>query len=240
MTVSPRKWIKKMKIQGFQKLTLLDFPGKTAATVFTGGCNFRCPFCHNSDLVLNAAEAPEIPQDDILSQLERRAGFIDGVCITGGEPLLWQDISEFITRIKALGLEVKLDTNGSLPIRLNELLLSGKVDYVAMDIKNSPDRYAETVGLSDYCTDSVEKSVELLKNSGVQHEFRTTVVKELHDEQDMEKIGMWLGDERYFLQQYKLSDGVIDKSLTPYDEAEMKKLLETVRKFTPRAELRGI
>ncbi len=229
-----------MKIQGFQKLTLLDYPGKTAATVFTGGCNFRCPFCHNSDLVLNPSAFPEISEDEVLSQLERRVGFIDGVCITGGEPLLW-DVTAFVRKIKALGLLVKIDTNGSFPIRLNELILSGCIDYVAMDIKNCPERYGETVGIKDYDISPVLKSVEILRNSTIDHEFRTTVVKELHTQAEMEKIGQWLeGENKYFLQGYKLSDGVIDKSLNPHSSEDMHKLLETVRKYIPNAQLRGI
>ncbi len=229
-----------MKIQGFQKLTLLDYPGKTAATIFTGGCNFRCPFCHNSDLVINPAEFPEIPEETVIKQLERRAGFIDGVCITGGEPLLW-DVSGFVKKIKSLGLLVKIDTNGSFPLRLNALLLSGDVDFVAMDIKNSPDKYSKTVGIENFDTSPILKSVELLKNSGVDHEFRTTVVKELHSEAEMKKIGQWLeGDEKYFLQGYKLSDGVIDKSLTAHTVEDMHKLLKAVQKYVPNAQLRGI
>ncbi len=221
-------------------MTLLDYPGRTAATVFTGGCNFRCPFCHNSDLVLNPASFPEIPEEDVLSQLERRVGFIDGVCITGGEPLLCRDMMQFVKRIKALGLKVKIDTNGSLPLRLMQLLLSGDVDYVAMDIKNSPERYAETVGVESFKTDSVEKSVEILKTCGIDHEFRTTAVKELHTPDDMRKIGQWLGDEKYFIQLYKLSDGVIDKTLTPHTEEGMKELLAAVKEFTPKAQIRGM
>lgn len=236
----PYKKEKCMKIQGFQKLTLLDYPGKTAATVFTGGCNFRCPFCHNSDLVLNPADFPEMSQEQVLSQLERRAGFIDGVCITGGEPLLW-DVSDFVKRVKELGLLVKIDTNGSFPLRLNALLLSGNVDYIAMDIKNSPEKYAETVGIDDFDVSNVEKSVEILKSSGVDHEFRTTVVKGVHTVSDMERIGAWLsGEKKYFLQSYKLSDGVIDKSLEPCSKDEMIELLETVRKYIPSAQLRGV
>lgn len=229
-----------MKIQGFQKLTLLDFPGKTAATVFTGGCNFRCPFCHNSDLVVNPGEFPELDAEEILATLKKRAGFIDGVCVTGGEPLLW-DISGFAGRVKEYGLLVKLDTNGSYPERLEKLLSTGTIDFVAMDIKNSPDRYAETVGIKDFDTAPILKSVDILKGSGVPHEFRTTVVRELHGEREMEKIGEWLsGEERYFLQGYKLSDGVIDKTLTAYTPEEMKGLLEVVKKYIPTAELRGI
>lgn len=229
-----------MKIQGFQKLTLLDYPGKTAATVFTGGCNFRCPFCHNSDLVLNPSAFPEMAETEVLKQLERRVGFIDGICITGGEPLLW-NILGFVKKIKEMGLLVKVDTNGSFPLRLNELILSGDVDYVAMDIKNSPEKYSETVGIEDFDTSAIFKSVEILKNSGIDHEFRTTAVKELHTESDMEKIGQWLeGETKYFLQGYKLSDGVIDKTLTPHTAEDMHRLLQAVRKYIPNAQLRGI
>lgn len=229
-----------MKIQGFQKLTLLDYPGKTAATVFMGGCNFRCPFCHNSELVVDTASFPEIAEEDVLKQLERRAGFIDGVCITGGEPLLW-DVSDFAKRIKEMGLLVKIDTNGSFPIRLNALLLSGNVDYVAMDIKNSPERYGETVGVKDFDMSPVLKSVEILKNSGVDHEFRTTAVKEFHSKKEMAEIGKWLtGEAKYFLQGYRMSDGVINKSLTAYSPEEMHELLDTVREYIPTAQLRGI
>lgn len=229
-----------MKIQGFQKLTLLDYPGKTAATIFMGGCNFRCPFCHNSDLVLNPSAFPEIAEAEVLKQLERRIGFIDGVCITGGEPLLWNILS-FVKKIKSLGLSVKIDTNGSFPIRLNELILSGDIDYVAMDIKNCPERYGETVGIENFDTSAILKSVEILKNSTIDREFRTTVVRELHTETDMKKIGQWLeGEKKYFLQGYKLSDGVIDKSLSAYTPDDMRALLRVVRKYIPTAELRGI
>lgn len=229
-----------MKILGFQKLTLLDYPGKTAATVFTGGCNFRCPFCHNMDLVTDTSRREEISEDEVLSQLKRRVGFIDGICITGGEPLLW-DVSSFVKKVKDMGLAVKLDTNGSKPLRLNELILSGLVDYVAMDIKNSPDRYGETVGVSNYDMTPIFKSVEILKNSGIDHEFRTTVVKEFHSERELEEIGRWIeGEDKYFLQGYKLSDGVIDKTLNPHSSEDMHKLLEAVKKYMPNAQLRGI
>lgn len=229
-----------MKIQGFQKLTLLDYPGKTAATVFMGGCNFRCPFCHNSDLVVDTAKYPEMAADDILRQLDRRAGFIDGVCITGGEPLLW-DVSDFVKKIKEMGLLVKIDTNGSFPLRLNTLILTGNVDYVAMDIKNSPARYGETVGIQDFDISPILKSVEILKTSGIDHEFRTTVVKEFHGKREMQEIGEWLkGEKKYFLQGYKLSDGVIDKSLNPLTAEEMHELLDTVREYIPETQLRGV
>lgn len=230
-----------MKIHGFQKLTLLDFPGKTAATVFTGGCNLRCPFCHNGDLVLNPSGVGEISEEEVLSLLEKRRGFLDGVCITGGEPLLARDIGAFIRKVKEKGFLVKLDTNGTLPIRLSELILSGNVDYIAMDIKNSLSSYPKTVGLDGFNTAGVEKSVEIIRNSGVDHEFRTTLVKELHSEKDIEDIGKWLsGEKKYFLQAFKSSDSILDKTVTGFTKEEMEKLLEVARKYIPEAELRGV
>ncbi len=230
-----------MKIHGFQKLTLLDFPEKTAATVFTGGCNFRCPFCHNGDLVLAPASVGEILMEEVLSVLDKRRGFLDGVCITGGEPLLNADIGAFIKKIKERGLLVKLDTNGTLPLRLQELILSGLLDYVAMDIKNSKESYAKTVGLEKFDVSSVEKSVELLRESGVDHEFRTTLVRELHTVEDMRKIGEWLrGSEKYFLQAFKLSDNVLDKTLTGFERCELEEMLLAVKEYIPNAKLRGV
>ena len=230
-----------MKIHGFQKLTLLDFPEKTAATVFTGGCNFRCPFCHNGDLVLAPASVGEILMEEVLSVLDKRRGFLDGVCITGGEPLLNADIGAFIKKIKERGLLVKLDTNGTLPLRLQELILSGLLDYVAMDIKNSKESYAKTVGLEKFDVSSVEKSVELLRSSGIDHEFRTTLVRELHTVEDMRKIGEWLkGEEKYFLQAFKLSDNVLDKTLTGFEKCELEEMLLAVKEYIPTAKLRGI
>ncbi len=230
-----------MKIHGFQKLTLLDFPGKTAATVFTGGCNLRCPFCHNGDLVLNPTGVGEISEEEVLSLLEKRRGLLDGVCITGGEPLLARDIGAFIKKVKEKGFLVKLDTNGTLPVRLNELILSGNVDYIAMDIKNSLSSYPKTVGLEAFDTSGVEKSVEIIRNSGVDHEFRTTLVKELHSEKDIEDIGKWLeGEKKYFLQAFKSSESILDKTVSGFTKDEMEKLLEVARKYIPEAELRGV
>ena len=188
-----------MKIPYFQKLTLLDYPSKTAATVFTHGCNFRCPFCHNASLVERPAEA-EIDETEFFAFLEKRKGLLDGVCITGGEPLLQPDIADFIAEIKRMGFLVKLDTNGSFPDKLEALLTSGNVDYVAMDIKNSPEKYGETVGLATPPLDKIRASVELLKNGAIDYEFRTTAVKEFHTESDFLAIGKWLaGDSRYYI-----------------------------------------
>lgn len=230
-----------MKICGFQKLTLLDYPGKTAATVFTGGCNFRCPFCHNGDLVLSVDSMGEIKEIEIFDTLRRRLGFLDGVCITGGEPLMWQDTEELIKDIKAMGYLVKLDTNGSYPDRLEKIIASGNLDYVAMDIKNSLASYPKTVGLKSFDTAPIERSVEILKSSGVDHEFRTTLVKNFHTERDMEEIGIWLqGEERYFLQAFKNSDNVIDHSLEGFEKQELEKMLEIVKRYIPGAQLRGV
>lgn len=230
-----------MKICGFQKLTLLDYPGKTAATVFTGGCNFRCPFCHNGDLVLSHNDMDEITEDEIFSVLNRRKGFLDGVCVTGGEPLMWQDTEDFLKKIKDMGYLVKLDTNGSYPERLEKIIESGSIDYVAMDIKNSPSSYSKTVGLESFDTLSVKKSVEIIRASGIDHEFRTTLVKGLHTPKDMEEIGKWLeGERKYFLQAFKMSDNVIDKSMSGFEKEELEKMLEIVRIYIPTAEIRGM
>ena len=190
-----------MKISGFQKLTLLDFPGHTACTLFTSGCNMRCPFCHNTPLVEGTSEE-DYTEEEIFSYLEKRKGLLDGVAITGGEPLLQKDIVEFITKIKEAGYSVKLDTNGSKPELLQELISRGLVDFVAMDIKNTREKYPLTAG-RDVGIENIEKSVDILKSSGVDHEFRTTVVKEFHTEDDIISIAKWLGEkEKYYLQQF--------------------------------------
>lgn len=230
-----------MKICGFQKLTLLDYPGKTAATVFTGGCNFCCPFCHNGDLVLSHNTMEEITESEIFATLRRRQGFLDGVCITGGEPLMWQDTKELIAKIKEMGYLVKLDTNGSYPSRLEEVINSGNVDYVAMDIKNSLSSYPKTVGLESFDTSLIEKSIEIIGKSGVEHEYRTTLVKNLHTLEDMEEIGQMLkGEKNYFLQSFNMTDNVIDKSMSAFEKEELDKMLEAVKKYIPTAQLRGV
>lgn len=228
-----------MNIQGYQKLTLLDYPGKTACTVFTGGCNFRCPFCHNSPLVLEP-NAYNTTQDEVLAYLEKRKGLLDGVCITGGEPLLQGDIKDFIKKVKAMGYAVKLDTNGSLPERLEALLADGVLSYVAMDVKNSPCLYADTAGCD--AAAAVKKSMELLKNSGIEYELRTTVVKGLHTSQSLKELAMWIGDvPRYFLQGYVDSGQILNPNgIGAYSNQEMRKLLLEVKQYIPSAELRGV
>lgn len=227
-----------MKISGLQKLTLLDFPGKTAATVFLSGCNMRCPFCHNSRLV-EGRDFEEIPEEELFRYLEKRAGLLDGVCVTGGEPLLREGLRDFLLKIRSLGYLVKLDTNGSLPERLEGVL--DAVDYVAMDIKNTPEKYPQTVGIDGFDVSPILRSVELLKSSGVEHEFRTTLVAELHTPDDVEKIAEWLGaGERYFLQKFVDSGELLSGGLSPLSDEVMQNCLKRAAKYVPLSQLRGM
>ncbi len=229
-----------MNIQGFQKLTLLDFPGKMACTVFTGGCNLRCPFCHNAGLVLDPVEY-DSAEDEVLEYLEKRKNLLDGVCVTGGEPLLQKDLASFLKKVKDMGYLVKLDTNGSMPDRLAEILSLGLVDYVAMDIKSAPFNYSAATGIENIDLAPFKKSVELIINSGVDHEFRTTVVKGLHTIQDIDGIARWLeGEEKVFLQGYVDSGNILSGSgLSAFSEEEMKSFLCAINKRIPHASLRG-
>lgn len=230
-----------MKIQGLQKTTLLDYPEKVACTVFTAGCNFRCPFCHNASLVVDIPKEAAISEEEFFSFLKKRQGILDGVCVSGGEPLLQPDIEDFIRKIKELGYAVKLDTNGSFPNKLKTLVEKGFVDYVAMDIKNSPEDYAATAGISVPDIEAIRESVAYLKEGHVPYEFRTTVVKNYHTKENFEKIGMWIrGAEKYFLQNFVDSGDLICSKITGCDEEEMKEFLLTVRPYIPCVSLRGI
>ena len=230
-----------MRIQGLQKLTLLDFPEKVACTVFTAGCNLRCPFCHNASLVVNIPKESEISENTFFSFLEKRQGVLDGVCVSGGEPLLQPDIEAFIRRIKEMGYAVKLDTNGTIPEKLKGLVTEGLVDYVAMDIKNSLETYAITCGLDRLDLEKIKESVSYLKEGHVPYEFRTTVTKNFHSAQEFESIGQWLmGSEKYYLQNFVDSGDLINQKIRGCEEKEMKVFLETVQKYIPSAKLRGI
>lgn len=230
-----------MKICGFQKMTMLDYPGKVACTVFTGGCNFRCPFCHNALLVTGIDDENVFDEEEIISYLYKRKGIIDGVCITGGEPLLQKDIAEFLQKVKATGLPVKLDTNGSYPQKLRELVEKGLVDYVAMDIKNSKEKYAETIGLSDYDLSKVEESVEFLLCDAVDYEFRTTVVREFHTQEDILNIANWISDaKRYFLQGFVDSGNLIGSGMSAYRPQEMVEICTKAQEIVPNTVLRGV
>ena len=229
-----------MLIKGFQKLTLLDYPGKTACTIFTGGCNYRCPFCHNAGLVTKM-DTEIIPESEVFSHLKKRQGILDGVAISGGEPLLQGDIEEFLQKIKELGYSIKLDTNGSFPDKLKSILDKGLCDYVAMDIKNSKKRYNETVGIDKFDVSLMEKSVEILKNSQVDFELRTTVTKNFHTTEDIEQIGEWIkGVEKYYLQNFVDSGNLIDCNVEGVSKEEMYLMLEKIKKYVPKAEIRGL
>lgn len=230
-----------MQIYGLHKTTLLDFPEHVAATVFTGGCNFCCPFCHNRDLVLGTAGLAALAEEDVLAFLKKRRGILTGVCITGGEPSLQEDLAAFIRKIREMGYRVKLDTNGYSPKVLGALLDEGILDYVAMDIKNARERYAATVGKEELDMGRIEESVAVLKESRIPYEFRTTVVRELHRKEDFAAIGEWLAGARaYFLQSYQDSENVIAGGFTAYDKEEMEAFAQIVRRSVARVELRGV
>lgn len=230
-----------MNIQGLQKLTLLDYPGKVACTIFLAGCNFRCPFCHNASLVTHIDSSGNIPEETVMEFLQKRSGVLDGVCITGGEPLLTHGLDLFLMKIRALGYQVKLDTNGSNVNALKTLVERGLVDYVAMDIKNSIEKYAVTVGLEGYNIENVKATVSYLMSDVVPYEFRTTVVREFHKRDDFESIGKWIqGAHRYYLQSFEDSGDVITPGLRAYTKDVLEQALEIVRKYIPNARLRGI
>ena len=229
-----------MIIKGLQKLTLLDFPDKMACTLFTFGCNFRCPFCHNASLVLAArADDSVMPEEEFFDFLTRRKGMLEGVCVTGGEPTLQSDLPDFLARIKAMGYAVKLDTNGYRPGMLRNLVEAGLVDYVAMDIKNSLPRYGETVGIARFDTAPIEESMDYLMKGHIPFEFRTTLVRGLHTPEDIRAMGRRVaGQEAFFLQTFKDSGDLIagGEAFTP---AETAALLAILREYVPNAQTRG-
>ena len=230
-----------MKIHGLQKLTLLDYPGKTACTVFTGGCNFRCPFCHNALLVTDIDSSQTYSEEEILDFLSKRTGLLDGVCITGGEPLMNGDIADFIKKIKEMGYSVKLDTNGTFPERLKTLLENNLIDYVAMDIKNSKDKYAITAGMKNVNISDIERSINLLKSSDIDYEFRTTVVNEFHTESDILKIAEWIkGAKKYFLQSFEDSGNLIGENLTAVSKEVLESMKSAAKAFVENTQIRGV
>lgn len=230
-----------MQFSGFQKLTLLDFPGYVACTLFTAGCNFRCPFCHNASLVTHIDNSNSYSEEEILSYLKKRASVLDGVCITGGEPLMHKELPDFIAKVKTLGYRVKLDTNGSYPDSLAALIDSGNIDYVAMDIKNAPDKYLLTADCSEQDFADVKKSVELLKQKKIDFEFRTTVVKEYHTVDDIKKISQWIvGADKYFLQNFMDSGDLIKNNLSAVAPETLDLMRLAAKGEIPNVEIRGI
>ena len=230
-----------MLISGLQKLTLLDFPGCVACTVFTGGCNLRCPFCHNASLVL-PERIGELDTEKVMDFLKKRRAMLEGVAVTGGEPLLQRDIKDFLIKVRELGYKIKLDTNGFFPERLEELLSEGLVDRVAMDLKNSPELYALTVGLPRVDMKTLEKSRDLLMKGDVEYEFRTTAVKGLHTAESIAEAARWIeGAKEYYLQQYKNSGDVLaPEGLDAFSDQEMNALAQAAAVYVPSVKLRGV
>ena len=229
-----------MKIKGLQKLTLLDYKGYLAATIFTGGCNFTCPFCHNRDLVLYPNAVPTIPETEVLHYLKERQNRLEAVCITGGEPTLQKDLGNFLEKIKSLGYKIKLDTNGSSPKQLELLLSNQLIDYIAMDIKNSTEKYGTTTGLEHIKTENVERSISIIMNSACDYEFRTTVVKELHTKEDIKSICQWIqGAKAYFLQAYRDSEQVINPVYSSYSRSELEEFASMARQYVKQCDIIG-
>ncbi|BCN28746.1 anaerobic ribonucleoside-triphosphate reductase activating protein [Anaeromicropila herbilytica] len=230
-----------MQIHGFNKTTLLDYPKHLAATIFLGNCNYRCPFCHNSSLVLSPDSEPTIPEQDVLSILEKRKNILEGVCITGGEPTIHNDLPDFIEQIKSIGLKVKLDTNGTNYSMLEYLIKHHSIDYVAMDIKSSKEHYDRATGISNPQLSSVSSSVNLLLENLIDYEFRTTVVKELVCEKDIISIGQWISGARaYYLQAYKDSPDIIGSNLHGYTLPELKDFVTLLTPYITNVGIRGI
>lgn len=246
-----------MEIHGFNKTTLLDYPEHIAATVFTGGCNFRCPFCHNGELVLDPAGQPSVSEEEVLAYLKKRQGILQGVCVTGGEPTLQRDLRAFLQKIKALGYPIKLDTNGYMPGVLWELLQEHLIDYVAMDMKASRDNYARAAGLPHMDISRIEESIGILKSSGIPYEFRTTVVKGIHRVEEFEEIGRWIeGCPAYYLQSYQENDNCLYRMIQTaecdnvkqggadpfgaFSREELEQMAELARKYVGKVVLRGM
>lgn len=229
-----------MQISGLQKTTLLDYPGQVAATVFLGGCNMRCPFCHNMNLVLNSNDSL-YSVEEILSFLSSRKGILDGVCITGGEPTLYPELTDFIKDIRNLGFYVKLDTNGTNPSVLDRLIGSRLVDYVAMDIKSSLREYPLVSGVDNINTDNISQSINLLKKSSTDYEFRTTIIEQYHTEEIINDIGQLLkGAKKYYLQTFVDSDYVPNHSLSACSESTMIRYRDILLSFVDYVGIRGM
>lgn len=228
-----------MKISGLQKLTLLDYPGKMACTVFTYGCNFRCPFCHNA-LLVTQQNNDTVSEDEFFSFLKKRQGILDGVCISGGEPTLQKDLAEFIRKIKALGYAVKLDTNGSNPDVVRNLIKENLLDYVAMDIKNSLQKYSLTCGCETDTT-LIQESISIIIESGIDHEFRTTTVREFHSAKDFAEISRLLkGNSKYYLQHFESGDNLIGDNLSAFSKEEMLTFAQNISNNLPNTAIRGV
>jgi len=230
-----------MNFGGIQKLSLLDYPDKTCCTLFTLGCNFRCPYCHNSSIIQCKPSGQIITKSEVIEFLRKRKGLLDGVCISGGEPMMQSDLGDFIREIKLLGYLVKLDTNGSYPERLKHFIDNNLVDYVAMDIKNSPDKYGETVGIKNFDINPIKESIAILHSNVVEYEFRTTVVREFHTSEEVLSIAHWIkGEPNYYLQSFVDSGDILEGGLSAYSKEDMEFFQELVRPLIPNVQLRGV
>ncbi len=229
-----------MVFHGLVKSTLIDYPDKLACTLFTGGCNFRCPFCQNSSLVLDPASEPVINSEELDSFLKKRKKYLDGVCITGGEPLLQKDIEEYCKYLKDLGYLVKIDTNGSFPQKIESLISKNLVDYIAMDLKSSKEGYSKAVGIENFDVSVIEESVNILQSCDIDHEFRTTLVKELHSEKEIHGIGKWLNkDQKLYLQHFEDRGSNIVQNLTGFSEKETKAIKDILKTYIAFIGIRG-
>lgn len=229
-----------MLICGLEKMSLVDFDGLVAATVFTGGCNFKCGFCHNSALVLDSTSLPTISEEEIIDYLKKRTGIIDGVCVSGGEPTLQKDLPEFLEKLKKLKLKVKLDTNGTNPDLIKDLYSSGLVDYFAMDIKNDKENYAKIIGFDKFDTAKVEKSVEFFLSNNADYEFRTTLINEYHKLENVINIGEWIkGANKYFLQKFRAGENCIAQNLTDVSLDLAQSFVQTLNAYVKKVSLRG-
>lgn len=230
-----------MQIHGLNKTTLLDYPERVAATLFTGGCNFRCPFCQNSDLVLNPLSQPMISEEEIFAFLKKRKGVLSGICITGGEPTLQPDLKEFCEKVKELDYQIKLDTNGYHPEVIEELCKNHLIDYVAMDVKNSLEHYEIVAGITPLDKEKIIKSIDFIRSSWLEYEFRTTVVRELHNEEDFRLIGELLkGVRAYYLQAFRDDERVMKQGFSAYTREEMEAFAKILRQTISKVELRGL
>ncbi len=229
-----------MEIFGLEKLSLVDYDGCVASTVFTGTCNFRCGFCHNALLVLESKSLPIIPESDVLEYLHSKKKILDGVCITGGEPTLQKDLPEFLSKVRETGLKIKLDTNGTNPSLVRTLVDNGLVDYFAIDIKNDKENYAKIIGFDKYDTKNIEITVDYLISNNLDYEFRTTLIDEYHTAENIKKIGEWIkGANKYFMQKFKPGDNCIAGGLTEVKEDKAKEFLNIITPFVKQANLRG-
>ncbi|MBQ6727958.1 MAG: anaerobic ribonucleoside-triphosphate reductase activating protein [Clostridia bacterium] len=229
-----------MDIFGLEKLSLVDYDGFVAATVFTAKCNFRCGFCHNSALVLDYNAIPPIRESEVLDYLKKRKGILEGLCITGGEPTLNPDLPEFIKKVKDIGYSVKVDTNGTNPEMVKLLVKEGLADYFAMDIKNDRANYAEIIGFKTFDTQKIEKTVEFFLSGKVKYEFRTTLIAEYHKAENMKRIAEWIkGADKYFMQKFKSGENCISQDLSPVPTETAKAFAEIIRPFVKRVDLRG-